>query len=119
MWAVYIPHNSFWDRLRGESLCERVGTLRGDGRSVLGVTTPEVMSHWRYIVCELLSVISFVSIGAWDSSRLYLMIQQGMGVGRPLEAQLEAQLEACLKIAAKSASAEMVSSPTRANGTSG
>jgi hypothetical protein len=28
-----------WDKLRGESLCERVGTLGGDGRSVLGVTT--------------------------------------------------------------------------------
>jgi hypothetical protein len=41
-------------------------------------------------VFELLSVISFVAIGAWETSRFDLMIQQGMGVGRPLEAQLEA-----------------------------
>jgi hypothetical protein len=27
---------------------------------------------------------------AWESSRFDLMIQQGMGVGRPVEAQLEA-----------------------------
>jgi hypothetical protein len=40
-------------------------------------------------VCEFLSVISFVGIGAWESSIFDLMIQQGMGVGRPLEAQLE------------------------------
>jgi hypothetical protein len=39
MWAVSIPQKSFWDKLRGESLCERVVTLGGDGRSVLGVTT--------------------------------------------------------------------------------
>jgi hypothetical protein len=39
MWAVSISQKSFWDKLRGESLRERVGTLRGDGRSVLGVTT--------------------------------------------------------------------------------
>jgi hypothetical protein len=38
-WAVSIPQKSCWDKLRGESLCERVGTLGGDGRSVLGVTT--------------------------------------------------------------------------------
>jgi hypothetical protein len=39
MWAVSILQKSFWDRLRGESRRERVGTLRGDGLSVLGVTT--------------------------------------------------------------------------------
>jgi hypothetical protein len=39
MWAVSIPQKSSWDKFRGESLCERVGTLVGDGRSVLGVTT--------------------------------------------------------------------------------
>jgi hypothetical protein len=39
MWAVSIPHKSAWDKLRGESLYERVGTLGGDGWSVLGVTT--------------------------------------------------------------------------------
>jgi hypothetical protein len=39
MWDVSIPHKSSWDKLRGESLCDRVGTLGGDGWSVLGVTT--------------------------------------------------------------------------------
>jgi hypothetical protein len=39
MWEVSIPQKSFWDRLRGESLCERVGTLGGDGLSVLDVIT--------------------------------------------------------------------------------
>jgi hypothetical protein len=39
MWDVSIPQKSYWDKLRGESIRERVGTLGGDGRSVLGVTT--------------------------------------------------------------------------------
>jgi hypothetical protein len=39
MWAESIPQKSSYDKLRGESLCERVGTLGGVGRSVLGVTT--------------------------------------------------------------------------------
>jgi hypothetical protein len=39
MWDVSISQKSSWDNLRGESLCERVGTIRGDGQSVLGVTT--------------------------------------------------------------------------------
>jgi hypothetical protein len=39
MWDVSIPQKSFWDKLRGESLRERVGTLGGYGWSVLGVTT--------------------------------------------------------------------------------
>jgi hypothetical protein len=73
MWAVSIPHKSYWDKLRGESVRERVGTLGGDG-----------------LVCELLSVISFIAIWAWESQIFDSMIQQGMGVGRPLEARLEA-----------------------------
>jgi hypothetical protein len=39
MWDLSIPQKSSWDKLRGENLCERVGTLGGDGRRVLGVTT--------------------------------------------------------------------------------
>jgi hypothetical protein len=39
MCAVSIPQKSSWEKLRGESLCERVVTLGGDGRNVLGVTT--------------------------------------------------------------------------------
>jgi hypothetical protein len=39
IWDVYITQKSSWDRLRGESLCERVGTLGDDRRSVLGLTT--------------------------------------------------------------------------------
>jgi hypothetical protein len=34
-------------------------------------------------VCELSSGISFVEIGAWRSSIFDVMIQQGVGVGRP------------------------------------
>jgi hypothetical protein len=39
MWAVSIPQKLSMDKLPGESLCERVGTLGGDGRSGRGVTT--------------------------------------------------------------------------------
>jgi hypothetical protein len=39
MWAVSISQKSSWEKLRGESLRERVGTLGGDGQSVLGVNT--------------------------------------------------------------------------------
>jgi hypothetical protein len=39
MCAVSTTQKSYLDKLRGESLCERVGTLGGDGWSVLGVTT--------------------------------------------------------------------------------
>jgi hypothetical protein len=48
------------------------------------------MAHWGCLVCELLFVISFVAIWAWESSRFDFMIQQGIGVERPLEAQLDA-----------------------------
>jgi hypothetical protein len=39
MLAVSIPQKSSCDKLRGDRLRERVGTLGGDGRSDLGVTT--------------------------------------------------------------------------------
>jgi hypothetical protein len=39
MRVVSIPQSSFWEKLRGESLCERVGTLGRDGLRVIGVTT--------------------------------------------------------------------------------
>jgi hypothetical protein len=39
MCAVSMPHKSCWEKLRGESLQDQVGTLGGDRRSVLGVTT--------------------------------------------------------------------------------
>jgi hypothetical protein len=39
MWAVSMPQKSSWDKLRGESFCERMGTLGGDGLRVIGVTT--------------------------------------------------------------------------------
>jgi hypothetical protein len=39
MWAVSIPQKWSWDKLRGESLCERVGTLGGDWLSILGMNT--------------------------------------------------------------------------------
>jgi hypothetical protein len=79
MWAVSITQNSSWDKLRGESLRERVGTLRGDGWSVLGVTTLGGNGTLGCLVCELLSVISFIVIWAWESLIFDLMIRQGMG----------------------------------------
>jgi hypothetical protein len=39
MWAVSMPQKSFWDKLWGERLRERVGTLGGDVLRVIGVTT--------------------------------------------------------------------------------
>jgi hypothetical protein len=48
------------------------------------------MARWLCLERELLSVISFVAIGAWERLRLDLMIRQGMGVERPLQAQREA-----------------------------
>jgi hypothetical protein len=38
MCAVSMPHKLCWDKLCGESLRDRVGTLGGDGRSALCVT---------------------------------------------------------------------------------
>jgi hypothetical protein len=34
-----MPKKSSWDKFRGERFCERFGTLGGDGRLVIGVTT--------------------------------------------------------------------------------
>jgi hypothetical protein len=34
-----MPQKVSWDKLWGERLCERVGTLGGDGVRVIGVTT--------------------------------------------------------------------------------
>jgi hypothetical protein len=48
------------------------------------------MAHWGWLVCESLSVISFVAKGAWDSSRFDVVLQQDMGVGIQWDAQLEA-----------------------------
>jgi hypothetical protein len=39
MCAVSMLHNSYWDKLHGESLRDGVGTFGCDGRSGLGVTT--------------------------------------------------------------------------------
>jgi hypothetical protein len=39
MCAVSMLQNSCWDKLRVESLLDRVDTLGGDGCSVLDVTT--------------------------------------------------------------------------------
>jgi hypothetical protein len=39
MLVVSIPQKSYCDKLQGERLRERVGTLGGDGRSDLGVPT--------------------------------------------------------------------------------
>jgi hypothetical protein len=34
-----MSQKSFWDKFLGERLCERIGTLGGAGRLVIGVTT--------------------------------------------------------------------------------
>jgi hypothetical protein len=39
MGAVSMPQKSFWDKVRVERFCERVGTLGGDGLRIIGVTT--------------------------------------------------------------------------------
>jgi hypothetical protein len=39
MWALSMPQKASWDKLRGEILCARLGTLGGDGERVIGVTT--------------------------------------------------------------------------------
>jgi hypothetical protein len=39
MLAVSIPQKSSSDKFQGQSLWEPVGTLGGDGQSVLGMTT--------------------------------------------------------------------------------
>jgi hypothetical protein len=56
--AVSMPQKSCWDKLRGDSLQDRVGTLGGDKHSVLGVTTlgcngALVMFCVRIVVCDL------------------------------------------------------------------
>jgi hypothetical protein len=80
MWAVSIPQKSFWDKLRGESLCERVDTLGGDGLSVLGVTTlggngALAMSFVLIVVCDLVCL----SRGMGEA-KIVFDNQQGMGV---------------------------------------
>jgi hypothetical protein len=48
MWAVFIPQKSPWDKLRGESLCERVlGVTTLGGNGALG------MSCVWIVVCDL------------------------------------------------------------------
>jgi hypothetical protein len=39
MLAVSMLEKSSWDKFRGESFCERIGTLGGASRFVIGVTT--------------------------------------------------------------------------------
>jgi hypothetical protein len=57
MWTVSIPYKSSYDKLRGHGPCDRVGTLGGDGWSVLDVTTLGdngvlVMSCVLSVVCD-------------------------------------------------------------------
>jgi hypothetical protein len=80
MWEVFMPHRSFWDKLRAGRFYECVGTLKGDGLRVIGVTPSEVMVRWLCLERELLSVISSDAAGAWEKLRLDWMIQRGMGV---------------------------------------
>jgi hypothetical protein len=72
-----MPQKSCWDKLRGDSLRDRVGTLGGDERSVLGVTTlggnaALVVFCVRIVVCDLVCIgggVGEANIGVDDSAR--------------------------------------------------
>jgi hypothetical protein len=76
MCAVSMPQKSCWDKLRGDSLRERVGNLGGDERSALGVTTlggngALVMLCVRIVVCDLVCSVEGMgeaNIGEDDSA---------------------------------------------------
>jgi hypothetical protein len=58
MLAVYMSQKISCDKFLGERLCERIGTLGGTGRLVIGVTTlgsngALVVSLSLIIVCDL------------------------------------------------------------------
>jgi hypothetical protein len=81
MGEVSMQQKSFWDRLRGKRLRERVGTLGGHGLRVIGVTPPsEAMARWLCLEHEFFSVISSDSAGAWETLILDLMIRRCMCV---------------------------------------
>jgi hypothetical protein len=69
-----MPQESFWDRLRGESRREPVGTLGDEGRSVFGVTNLEGngrlgMAGMRIVfcdrVCRAAGIGEGMLIGSW------------------------------------------------------
>jgi hypothetical protein len=58
MLAVYMSQKSSCDNFLGERFCERIGTLGGAGRLVIGVTTLRsngalVVSLALIIVCDI------------------------------------------------------------------
>jgi hypothetical protein len=80
MWAVSIPQDSSWEKLRGARFCERLGTLGGEGRLIIGVTTLGSNGALVMFERELLSVISFGAAGAREKLILDWMIWRGMCV---------------------------------------
>jgi hypothetical protein len=124
MWAVSMPQKSSWDKLRGERFFERVGTLGGDGLSVLGVTTlgsngALVISQAWIVVCDLVwrgGGMGKAKIGFYYSARHLRGLTVG-GAAWSVEGGVCCNLN--LKISASSVSAKMVTSPTWVNGTSG
>jgi hypothetical protein len=74
MLADYMTHKSYCDKSLGERFCERVATLGGEARPVIGVTTlgsngALVVSSVLIIVCDLVCYCCCtveVKIG-WDT----------------------------------------------------
>jgi hypothetical protein len=124
MWAVSMPQKSFWDKLRGEIFRERVGTLGGDGLRFIDVTTfgsnvALVMSWAWIVVCDLVWLgggMGEAKIGLDDSAGHVICLTVGGAAGSVGGGRCH---NLSLKIVASLASADMVSSPTWANDTSG
>jgi hypothetical protein len=124
MCAVSMPQKSGWDKLRGESIRDRVGTLGGDGHSVLGVTTlrgndAAVISCVWVVVYDL--VFRDRGIGE-ANSRLDDSARHGRWMtfrGAVGSVATKVCCNLSLKIAANSASAQTVSSLICMNLTSG
>jgi hypothetical protein len=122
--AVFMPQKSSWDKLRGARFCERLGTLGGEGWLdivviTLGSNGALVVSRAWIVVWGLVwrgEGAGEIKIGlddlAWHGR--WVILAGGAGtMGMWTFSNLS------LKMSASAVSAEMVSSPTWVNGTSG
>jgi hypothetical protein len=79
----------YWDKFRGERFCERIGTLGGAGRLVIGMTTlgsngSLVVSCEFIIVCDLvwhLWGMGEAKIGLDDSAGIVRSVALAGAVG--------------------------------------
>jgi hypothetical protein len=96
MLEVSMLQNSSWDKFRGEIFCERIGTLRGVGRLVIGVTTlgsngALVVSLEFFIVCDLVWHcwgMGEAKIGVDDSAGIVRSAALAGAVGSPKKMNL-------------------------------